>query len=155
MNLTRFTDYSLRTLLYVGMHPDRNSSIDEVSDAFQISRNHLLKVVHTLGRLGFLTTMRGRSGGLRLGRPPGEIRLGEVVRATEPGFELLECFDSARDRCVITTQCRLKGVLRVALQSFLKELDRHTLEDLLGNRSELAALFAPRKLQKRTLAKSK
>lgn len=141
MNLTRFTDYSLRTLIYVGMFPDRLCSIDEVSRSFHVSRNHLLKVVSALGRLGYLATQRGRSGGLRLGRPPQEIRIGDVVRATEPGFDLLECFDAKRDHCAITSQCRLKGVLHVALKSFLAELDRHTLADLLENRNALVALL--------------
>lgn len=141
MNLTRFTDYSLRTLIYVGMFPDRLCSIDEVSRSFRVSRNHLLKVVSMLGRLGYLATQRGRTGGLRLGRAPQEIRIGEVVRATEPGFDLLECFDAQRDRCAITSQCRLKGVLHVALKSFLAELDRHTLADLLANRNDLVALL--------------
>lgn len=155
MNLTRFTDYSLRTLIYVGMHPDRNSSIEEVSDAFRISRNHLLKVVHTLGRLGFLTTLRGRSGGLRLGMPAEDIRLGDVVRATEPGFELLECFEPTRDQCVITSQCRLKGVLHRALRSFLHELDQHTLKDLLANRSDLARALTAGRAPKRATEKAK
>lgn len=141
MNLTRYTDFALRTLILVGMHRDRLTSIQEVSDAYGISRNHLIKVVHHLGRHGFLETVRGRGGGLRLGREPADIRIGDVVRVTEPGFELLECFDAARDRCPITPACRLKGILAEALEAFLEVIDRHTLADLLGNKRALGALL--------------
>ncbi len=145
MNLTRFTDYALRTLIFVGLRRDRLSSIQEVSDAFHISKNHLLKVVNELGQQGFLTTIRGRKGGLQLGRPAEEIVIGEVVRAMEPGFELLECFEATRDRCVITTQCRLKGILHRALNGFLAELDSHTLADLVGSREALLAVLDSKK----------
>jgi Rrf2 family nitric oxide-sensitive transcriptional repressor len=143
MNLTRFTDYSLRTLIFVGLHDERLSSIQEVSDAFRISKNHLLKVVNALGQAGFLTTVRGRSGGLSLAKPADTIVVGDVVRAMEPGFDLLECFDPKRDECVITTHCRLKGILHRAMNGFLAELDSHTLADLLHSRDRLLAIVDP------------
>jgi Rrf2 family transcriptional regulator, nitric oxide-sensitive transcriptional repressor len=144
MNLTQFTDYALRTLIYVGLHEAGRPSIKDVSDAFGISRNHLLKVVQQLGQLGFLETTRGRNGGLSLGKPAAEIKIGDVVRRTEPGFDLVECFDSVNDRCKITPHCKLKGALHRALRAFLGELDGITLADMLTERARLAtALEAP------------
>ncbi len=141
MNLTRHADLSLRVLLYVGLHGDRLSSVREVSERYGVSRNHLVKVAHHLVRLGFLETVRGRHGGLRLARPPEEITVGEVIRGTEPSFDLVECFAPETDTCAITPACRLKGVLHGALKRFLDELDRHTLADLLVNRSRLSPLL--------------
>jgi Rrf2 family nitric oxide-sensitive transcriptional repressor len=141
MNLTRFTDYALRTLIHVGLRDDRLVAIHEVATAFQISKNHLLKVVNALGQKGFLATTRGRKGGLRLARPAAEIRVGDVVRAMEPGFDLLECFDPERDHCVITMHCKLKGALHRATRRFLDELDAVTLADLLRDRDPLLALL--------------
>lgn len=145
MNLTRYTDYSLRVLIYVGLHPERRVSIHEISEAFAVSQNHLVKVVHHLGKCGFLKTTRGRTGGLMLGQDPAAIRVGDVVRQTEPGFELLECFAPATDHCAITQACRLKGVLAVALREFLAVLDRTTLADLLQNETSLRRLVAPKR----------
>lgn len=141
MNLTRFTDFALRTLIFVAMRPEEMTSIERVSVAFDISKNHLLKVVNSLGQHGWLKTTRGRKGGIALGMVPDKINIGAVVRAMEPGFELLECFDAERDQCRITKACRLKGVLHKALRSFLDELDRYTLADLIVDRAALASLL--------------
>ena len=105
------------------------SPIDEIAGAYDISRAHLTKVVNTLTRAGYLTAVRGRSGGLRLAMPPEEINLGRVVRTTEPDFALVECF-STGNQCVITGCCKLQGVLGEALQAFLAVLDRHTLASI-------------------------
>ena len=141
MRLTRYTDYSLRTLIYLGLSEPRQSSIAEIARAYGISENHLTKVVHQLGRLGLIRTTRGRGGGLRLGKPPSEIIVGAVVRQTEEDLALVECFASGA--CAITAPCRLRRALSEALAAFLAVLDGYTLQDLLGegSGSEIARLL--------------
>ena len=135
MHLTRYTDDSMRMLLYLGAQPDRVSSIAEIARAYSISQNHLMKVAHDLGKAGYVEALRGRSGGLRLARPADKINVGEVVRQTEQGFELADC-----GSCVIAPACGLSGVLDEALAAFMAVLDRHTLADLLRKRSKLVRL---------------
>ena len=130
MRLTMYTDYSLRLLMYLALKPGSLATIQEVAESYGISRNHLMKVAHELGRAGFVETVRGRGGGLRLKRGADRIVVGEVVRATEDDFRLVECFDPARNSCRITGPCRLRGVLREALEAYLAVLDRFTLADL-------------------------
>jgi Rrf2 family nitric oxide-sensitive transcriptional repressor len=130
MRLTLYTDYSLRVLLYLANKEDRIVTITELAGFYRISRNHLVKVVHNLGLNGYLQTTRGRNGGLKLARPAKEILIGEVVRSTEPDFDLLECFNPVTDQCVITRSCSLKGVLFNAQASFLGILDKYTLADI-------------------------
>lgn len=130
MRLTQFTDFSLRLLIYVATHDKRLVTIEETALAYGISRNHLMKVANHLTREGYLKSVRGRSGGLALGRPADEIKLGAVVRGTEPDFAVVECF-SEDGRCRITPSCRLKGVLRGAINAFMAEMDRHSLADLV------------------------
>ncbi|HQT24983.1 MAG TPA: Rrf2 family transcriptional regulator [Burkholderiales bacterium] len=130
MRLTLYSDYSLRVLLYLGHKEDETTTITELADFYNISRNHLVKVVHNLGINGFIVTTRGKHGGIRLARPAGEITVGEVVRHTEPDFDLLECFNPETDKCVITKSCSLKGVLFEARNAFIGVLDRCTLADL-------------------------
>lgn len=130
MHITRYTDYSLRVLMYVALQRERLCTIREVADSYGISKNHLMKVVHELNLKGYLHTVRGKHGGIRLGRPPEEIKLGRLVRETEQDLALVECFESGNE-CVIAPACRLKGVLAEALQAFLAVLDRYTLADLL------------------------
>ncbi|WP_456684786.1 Rrf2 family transcriptional regulator [Bradyrhizobium sp. P5_C11_2] len=131
MRLTRYTDYALRTLIYVGLQEPRQSSIAEIARAYGISENHLTKVVHQLGRLGLIRTTRGRGGGLRLGRPAADIVVGAVVRQTEDDLALVECFASGA--CAITAPCRLRRALGEALGAFLAVLDGYTLADLLAD----------------------
>jgi Rrf2 family nitric oxide-sensitive transcriptional repressor len=130
MRLTMYTDYSLRVLLYLANKEDENVTITELADFYKISRNHLVKVVHNLGLNGFILTTRGRHGGLKLARPAKEILIGEVVRSTEPDFDLLECFNPATDQCVITRSCSLKSVIFNAQASFMGVLDNYTLADI-------------------------
>lgn len=130
MRLTLYTDYSLRVLLYLAGNTDRLVTISELADFYNISRNHLVKVVHELGLSGFIFTTRGKHGGIRLARPADEIHIGEVVRKTEPDLNLLECFDPTIDTCRITSSCKLKGVLFDARRSFMDVLDQQTLADL-------------------------
>jgi Rrf2 family nitric oxide-sensitive transcriptional repressor len=130
MRLTSFTDFALRLLMYAAAHEDRLITIEEVSDAYDISRAHLMKVTNSLTRAGYLKAVRGRSGGLMLARPPAKIRLGDVVRATEPDFALVECFGTG-NQCIITRRCRLRGILREGLNAFNTVLDSYTLADLM------------------------
>jgi Rrf2 family transcriptional regulator, nitric oxide-sensitive transcriptional repressor len=129
MRLTSFTDFALRLLMYAAAH-DRLITIEEASEAYGISRAHLMKITNTLTRAGFLKAIRGRSGGLVLAKPPSKIRLGDVVRATEPDFALVECFADG-NQCIITRSCRLRGILHEGLDAFNAVLDKYTLADLM------------------------
>lgn len=140
MKLTTFTDYSLRVLIYVAAAPEGRATIAEIARAFGISENHLVKVVHLLGREGILVNTRGRGGGLALARPPEEINVGEVVRLAEGEDLPAECFRED-GRCTIAAACRLAGVLDEALKAFYAVLDRHTLADLVHNRKRLVSLL--------------
>lgn len=131
MKLSLFSDYSLRTLMYAALTDDR-FQLDEVTAAYGISRNHLAKVVHQLGKLGYLDTQRGRGGGIRLARPTEDIRLGKLIRDTENQTVLVECFDAATNTCPLNGSCRLKGLLAEALTAFYTSLDRYTLRDLVS-----------------------
>lgn len=141
MRLTYHADYALRLLMYAALKDGQLVQIQEVADAYAISKNHLMKVAFQLGRLGFLDTVRGRNGGLRLARPADAIVIGDVVRKTEEDFTLVECFDPKSNTCVITGPCRLRGVLREALNAYLAVLDQHTLADLVKPRSALNRLL--------------
>jgi Rrf2 family nitric oxide-sensitive transcriptional repressor len=134
MKLTRYSDYSLRVLMYLGLRPEQLATIDEISQAYGISKNHLMKVVHELGRGGYLETVRGRGGGLRLARELDAIGVGEVVRYTEGNMDLVECFDVEANSCRIESVCALRGVLEEALDAFLATLDGYTLADLVARR---------------------
>ena len=146
MRLTVYTDYSLRMLIYLATRDDGLSTIAEVARSYGISEHHLTKVAHQLGRAGYISTQRGKGGGLRLARPAGEIGLGEVVRQTEPDLALVPCFGSAEAPagapCPIVPACGLRGVLGEALQAFMAVLDRYTLADLVKRRVELRSLLA-------------
>jgi len=129
MRLTLFSDLALRVLMFTHAAGDRLVNVEEISEAYAISRAHLTKVVNALTRAGYLTAVRGRSGGLRLAKPPEQITLGEVIRATEPDFALVECFASG-NQCMITKCCELQGVLHEALGAFMTVLDRRTLASI-------------------------
>lgn len=144
MHLTRHTDYSLRVLYYLGLNPDRRVSIGEISEAFGASRNHLVKVVQNLAREGFVKTVRGRTGGVRLALPPEQIRIGRVVALTEPGFRVVECFDPKTNTCPIAALCGLQGVVERGLAAFLAELDRHTLAEVVAARGDVFAALGTR-----------
>jgi Rrf2 family nitric oxide-sensitive transcriptional repressor len=130
MRLTNFSDYALRVLMYAATQGDRLITIEETAAVYGISRTHLMKVANQLTRAGYLKAVRGRSGGLTLARRPNRIKLGEVLRATEPDFALVECF-TADNQCIITPRCRLRGALKEALAAFTGTLDRYTLADLV------------------------
>jgi Rrf2 family nitric oxide-sensitive transcriptional repressor len=141
MKLTTFTDYSLRVLIYLATGPERRATIAEIAAAFDVSENHLVKVVHHLGKCGWLATVRGKGGGMELARPPSRINVGEVVREAEGTAVVAECFADTDSHCVIASSCRLKGVLAEAVKAFYAVLDRYTLADLVSNRSELATML--------------
>jgi Rrf2 family nitric oxide-sensitive transcriptional repressor len=143
MQLTLYTDYSLRVLVYLGMRPEHQATISEISEAYGISRNHLVKVVHNLGQTGYVHTTRGKSGGIRLGMPVHEIVIGQVVRKTEPHMDLLECFDQENNTCPISAACALKRALYQARRAFMEVLDSYTLSDVLDNRQQLAKILTP------------
>jgi Rrf2 family nitric oxide-sensitive transcriptional repressor len=142
MRLNTFTDYCLRALMYAGAKGEDLSTIDEIAAAYGISRNHLMKVVLRLGQLGYLETVRGKGGGVRLARPPDAINLGKLVRETEQDLALVECFQGRAQGCVVEPACVLKRVLGEALGAFLKALDGYTLADLLAPRRRLATLLS-------------
>lgn len=141
MHLTQFSDYSLRLALYLGCHPERAVSVDEVSRAFGISRHHLVKVVQTLTDLGVVEAQRGRGGGMRLAMEPSAINVGWLIRQTEPHLNLVECFDLATNTCPIAPACGLKGALVRAQQAFLRVLDEYNLADFQPRRQELIRLL--------------
>ncbi|MCK6586224.1 MAG: Rrf2 family transcriptional regulator [Polyangiaceae bacterium] len=147
MHLTLHADYSLRVLLYLSAHPGRQVSTGEISDAYGISKNHLVRVVHELGRLGYLDVRPGRSGGLSLARSPSQIRVGDVIREMEPHMNLLECFNPAENTCPILPACALKSVLEEARDAFLAVLDKLTLADVIRQSSpNLPAFFLTKSL---------
>jgi Rrf2 family nitric oxide-sensitive transcriptional repressor len=141
VRLTVYTDYALRLLTYAALSPDALITVGEVAQAYGISRNHLTKVAHQLGVAGFLETVRGKGGGLRLARRPESIVLGEVVRYTEPDMALVPCFEPLDAGCRILPACVLEGILREARDAFLQVLDRHTLADLAAPRVRLRGLL--------------
>jgi Rrf2 family nitric oxide-sensitive transcriptional repressor len=133
MHLTLHTDYALRLLMLLAMEPDEIHTIEEVARRYRISRNHLMKVVQTLTQAGLVDGRRGRGGGLRLASSAASINLGAVVRATEDGFALVECFDRAGNTCRVAPACGLRGPLEEALRAFMGVLDRYSLADLIRN----------------------
>jgi Rrf2 family transcriptional regulator, nitric oxide-sensitive transcriptional repressor len=141
MRLSSFSDYSLRVLMYLGVHADRLATIGEIAQAYAISANHLTKVVNHLGRLSYIETVRGKGGGIRLGKPAAEIRLGELIRQTENDCALVECF-TAGSHCHIEAVCRLPHIFDEALAAMFAVLDRYTLADLLHRQDGLLDLIA-------------
>lgn len=137
MRLTRYTDYAMRVLLYLGARPERLCPIAEIARAYAISQNHLMKVVNDLVNAGYLESVRGRAGGVRLARPASEINVGALIRHTEDDFDLVCCGD-----CVIAPACGLTGALDEALDAFLAVLDGYTLADLLDKRGDFLRLLS-------------
>ncbi|WP_421932423.1 Rrf2 family transcriptional regulator [Phenylobacterium sp.] len=142
MRLTVYTDFSLRVLMYVALHRDRLPTIAEIAASYGISRNHLMKVVYELGLAGYVETVRGKNGGLRLAHEPETIILGEVVRRTEPDMALVPCFDPVNGACVITPACKLRRALHEARAAFHQVLDGYSLADLVENHGALNRLLA-------------
>jgi len=137
MQLTRHTDYALRVLIHLAAVPSGRATIPEIADAYGLSRNHLMKVVHSLGQGGFIRTQRGRGGGFALAADPADIRIGAVVRHSEPDMAMADCAS-----CAIRPACGLSGILAQAVSAFLTVLDGYSLADAARNRAGLAALIA-------------
>ncbi len=130
--MTNYTDYSLRVLIYLALKkPGELANITEIAEVYNISRNHLTKVIHELGKMGVLHTIRGRGGGIKLALPPEEINIGQIVRKTEDDFNIVECFNEGSAHCVISPVCGLKHVLNRALFAYLAVLDEYTLADII------------------------
>lgn len=141
MRLTRHSDYALRVLIYLGVTERELVTIGEIAGRYDVSRNHLMKVVNRLASHGYVETVRGKRGGIRLARPPEQMCVGHVVRCTEEDFQMAECFDHAQGSCRISEHCTLRPVLDEALKAFMAVLDRYTVADLLRNRCELASVL--------------
>ena len=141
MRLNLQSDYALRLLMHLAAKEGELVTVRQVADRFRISQNHMMKVAHVLGREGFIETVRGRSGGLRLAQKGGAIRIGDVVRLMEGDLSLVECFPGGAGGCLIARACRLKGVLSEALEAFLSVLDRYTIADLTKNNFKLRDLL--------------
>jgi Rrf2 family nitric oxide-sensitive transcriptional repressor len=139
MRLTMFSDYALRVMLVLATRTDTLVTISDIASAFEISDAHLTKVAHVLGKSGWVDTVRGRNGGMRLAADPRRLRLGDVVRRLEADFALVECF-AADNRCELTGGCGLESALELALEAFFAELDRYTLADLVNTSPKLNAL---------------
>jgi Rrf2 family nitric oxide-sensitive transcriptional repressor len=140
MRLTRFTDNALRALLFLALDPDDVPTVGEVARKMGMSEDHLLKVVQRLSQLGYVKTIRGRNGGMRLARSADTIVVGEVVRRTEDNLSLVPCFEASNDKCPIAPACGLAPALDEALRAFLASLDRYTVADLIAKREELRQL---------------
>lgn len=141
MRFTRYTDYALRVLMYLGRKGEDLSTIKEIAARYGISENHLMKVVHQLGRSGYITTIRGRQGGMRLAAAPGAINIGQVVRICEDDLRIVECFDDTTNTCPISQVCGLAGMMDEALAAFLAVLDKKTLADVLGKSPGLGKIL--------------
>ncbi|GJL91703.1 RrF2 family transcriptional regulator [Hyphococcus sp.] len=144
MRLNLQTDYALRLLMHLAVHKDGPATIAEVADRYSISKNHLMKVANALGREGLIDTERGRSGGLRIAPDGLDVRVGDVVRLMEADMALVECFEGGKGECLITPACRLKGVLKDAVDAFLGVLDQYTVKDLVNRNVKLRALLGGR-----------
>ncbi len=141
MRLTNFSDYALRLLILAATKPDHLVTISEISKSYGISRNHLMKITHSLAQAGYVDTVRGSGGGLRLARPASQISVGAVLRHTEASSDLVECADQATNTCVIAPACGLKHVLFDALEAFYARLDRVSLADITRNPAQLIGIF--------------
>jgi Rrf2 family nitric oxide-sensitive transcriptional repressor len=142
MQLTFYTDYSLRVLMSLAVNRHRLVNISEIADRYAISRNHLVKVVHNLARGGFIKSYRGKGGGIELAREPAHINVGEVVRYTEGPPKPAECFDAEKNYCILSGACGLAEVFDEACDNFFTTLDRYSLADLLKHRTRLAKILA-------------
>ncbi|AKM11485.1 Rrf2 family transcriptional regulator [Croceicoccus naphthovorans] len=136
MRLTRYTDYSLRVLIHLALNDDRICSIGEISRTYDVSHNHMMKVVNALAHAGFIETVRGRAGGTRLARPAEEISVGEVVRHTEEGFQLADC-----SGCTLSPACGLTGVLAKGMEAMMAVFDSYTITDLLNDKDAMRRLI--------------
>lgn len=131
MQLSKFTDYTFRVLIYMGTHPDELCTVEQLAKTLQVSEHHLKKIIHKLAKTEYLIATKGRAGGIRLGLPPEEINLGEILRITEDNLNIVECFNKESTCQFMTGDCKLKKVIRQSLDEFVKEFGKYTLKDVL------------------------
>ena len=143
MKLTKYADLSLRLLMYLAMRRGESATIQEASDRFAVSKNHMVKISHQLTKAGLIESTRGRNGGVCLARPPESITVEEALRATENNFDLVECFDAAQNQCVISEVCKLNGVFSAARAAFFEVLRQVSLADLVKNSKALEKCLLP------------
>ena len=143
MQLTVFTDFGLRSLMFLAANRDGLCSARNIAEHYGISRNHVVKVVHRLAQLGFITTSKGKGGGIRLAHNPEALKLGDIVLALEPDMELVECFNRETNTCRVTASCNVKHFLADANRAFISELNRHTLADAVANGERLLFALSP------------
>lgn len=149
MRLTMFTDYSLRTLMYLSQHQERLCTSREIAESYGISLNHIVKVVHKLSQLGYIQSNKGKGGGIRLAKTPDELNLWELVKALEPDFTVVECFDREHNSCRVVSACGLKSILHDAMQAFANTLARYTVADTIAQPQLFASLTEPKVSTKR------
>ncbi|WP_133140694.1 Rrf2 family transcriptional regulator [Legionella genomosp. 1] len=147
MQLTQFTDYSLRALIYITLRKE-SCTIKDITEAYGISNNHMVKIIHNLAILGLIKTIRGKNGGIVMASQPETINLGRIITQLEPHFDLVPCFNKEKANCCIAPVCKLKGVLHEAQAAFMEVLDRYTLADVLHNKSDLSVLLNINPLEK-------
>ena len=140
MQLTQFTDYSLRALIYIALRKE-SCTIKDITDAYGISNNHMIKIIHNLAKIGLIKTIRGKNGGILMASPPETINLGQLIFQLEPHFDLVPCFNRTKANCCIEPVCRLKGVLHKAQAAFMGVLEHYTLADVLHSPQELSLLL--------------
>lgn len=140
MQLTQFTDYSLRTLIYIGTN-EQTSTIKDIAAAYSISRNHLIKIIQCLSKIGIIKTLRGKNGGVEMAIAPDEINLKTLILKLEPNFDLVPCFNPNKPACCIAPVCKLKRILHEAQNAFLSVLEQFTLADLMYNPMKLQELI--------------
>ncbi|WP_028389352.1 Rrf2 family transcriptional regulator [Legionella fairfieldensis] len=140
MQLTQFTDYSLRALIYIALRKN-SCTIKDITEAYAISNNHLIKIIHNLSKLGLIKTIRGKNGGILMAVQPETINLGQLITQLEPHFDLVPCFNTAKANCCIAPVCKLKGILHQAQTAFMAVLQHYSLADVLHNPNELSALL--------------
>lgn len=143
MNLTTYSDYSLRVLIYLASKKNGElSNIKEIAEIYDISKNHLMKIIFNMGKMGYVDTIRGRNGGVRLAMPPSEINIGEIIRKTEEHFFIVECFEKHNNKCIMTPVCSMKQIFHQALEAFLQVLDQYTLDDIVNQNPLLDDFFS-------------
>lgn len=140
MQLTQFTDYSLRALIYIALK-NESCTIKDINEAYGISQNHMMKIIHNLAKMGLIKTSRGKNGGITFAKGAETINLGELIQQLEPHFDLVPCFNQSKANCCIAPACRLKSILHQANLAFMQVLTQYTLADVLKNKSDLSSLL--------------
>jgi Rrf2 family transcriptional regulator, nitric oxide-sensitive transcriptional repressor len=143
MKLTSYTNYALRSLQLAALKAPNRIKVDDVVKVHGLARPHIVKIVHELGRAGYLETVRGRGGGFFLARPPEDIIIGDVVRLTEGPLDIVECFNPKKNTCPLIGICKLSKAMQKATKAFMDVLDDLTLADIASNKHELLARIAP------------